>query len=527
MSFKIFIIFIFTGSVFLTSSKFINTLNAPKLYFVIVSLLTFIAFKAICSKDIKTITVANRKTLYYGVYLVCFIQACYGFLQFFNLLSSNNPNFQITGSFENPAGFASVLAIGFPIGLFLIPKAKKVESYLVFTSLATLGFAVFLSGSRVGILSIFISSVVFFFFQKNSWSRLKQFKFYKLFSVLAVMLVIIVVFYFYHQKKDSADGRFLIWKVTSEMIIDKPLFGHGYGSFQLKYMNYQADYFKKNPNSDFAILADDVKQPFNEFIKVAVEFGIVGLFISLLLIVFLFWKIINSKNEDRHLVISGLIAFLVLACFSYPLYYIAVWILLANYLSTLLPTTTIEIKNSKTSALLRSTIIIACFFFIFQIIIQIRSEIKWKSIAMKSLAGNTEEMLPEYEKLYSKTLKQNPFFLYNYGAELNFVGRYNKSIKILSECQTYFNDYDTQMLLADNYYHIGKTAKSLQTYQIASNMIPCRFLPLYQIFQIYKDSGKKNIARKYAKEIVNKKVKIPSLVVNSIKEEASEYLKEN
>jgi O-antigen ligase len=443
-----------------------------------------------------------------------------------SLLPANNPNFKITGSFDNPAGFASVLAISFPIGLYLITKAKTVESYLVFTSLLAVCVAVFLSGSRVGALSIFISSLVFFLFQKNSLSKLKQFRYYKLCSVLALILIIIGVFYFYHQKKDSADGRFLIWKVSSEIISDKPFLGHGYGSFLSQYMNYQADYFKNNPNSEFAILADDVKQPFNEFIKVAVEFGMVGLFVVLLLIMFLFWKIIKSKNEDRYLAISGITSFLIFASFSYPLYYVAIWLLLGFYLSPLFPIKEIKIKNNATSIITRSAIVIACTFLVFLAISQIRAEMKWKTIAESSLAGNTEKMLPEYEKLYSTILKQHPFFLYNYGAELNFVGKFDKSIQILNECQKNFNDYDLQMLLAYNYHHIGKTTKSIQTFQKASNMIPCRFLPLYQIFQIYKELGNKQIALKYANEIVCKKVKIPSITVNSIKEEAEEYLKE-
>nr|WP_321486270.1 hypothetical protein [uncultured Draconibacterium sp.] len=75
---------------------------------------------------------------------------------------------------------------------------------------------------------------------------------------------------------------------------------------------------------------------------------------------------------------------------------------------------------------------------------------QWKKTATNSLKGSTEEMLPEYEKLYSTPLKQNPFFLYNYGAELNYTKKYDKSIEVLIECVNKFNDYDLQLLLADN-----------------------------------------------------------------------------
>ena len=89
-------------------------------------------------------------------------------------------------------------------------------------------------------------------------------------------LIAIGAFILYSQKKDYANGRLLIWNVSVEMIKDKPLFGLGHDTFQAKYMNYQAEYFRNNPNSRYKLLADNVKHPFNEFIKVAVEFGIVS-----------------------------------------------------------------------------------------------------------------------------------------------------------------------------------------------------------------------------------------------------------
>jgi len=143
---------------------------------------------------------------------------------------------------------------------------------------------------------------------------------------------------------------------------------------------------------------------------------------------------------------------------------------------------------------------------------------------MSSLKGNTEEMLPEYRKLYLSGLKRNPFFLYNYGAELNVAGKFDESIAILIACKKRFNDYDLQMLMADNYYKKGETEKAIQAYQHASNMIPCRFLPIYQLFEIYKEAGEKEMAVKYAGKIVNKKVKVPSATISFIQREASEFL---
>ncbi len=415
--------------------------------------------------------------------------------------------------------------MGFPIGLFLVEKVKRIEQYLVSSALVVITIAVFLSGSRTGMLAIIISAMVFLLFRTKVIGKFLQIRYYKLLSVLILTCFVFGALILYNQKKDSANGRLLIWKVSVEMIKDKPVFGHGFGTFQSKYMDYQARYFKGNPNSKYAQLADNVKHPFNEFVKIAVEFGIAGFLIIFLFILIVLWNVLKSKNENRGVVFSGLMSFLLFACFSYPLQYIGVWLLLAFYLLELLSSKEIRLRNVRFPIIARIIVVVICTFILFHFAKQIQVEIKWKTIAMNSLRGNTVAMLPEYEKLCSTSLNRSPFFLYNYGAELNFVGMFDKSIDILTECQQRFNDYDLQMLLADNYHKKGDTEKAIDIYEHASNMIPCRFLPIYQIFDIHRKARQKEMAIKYAHEIVHKKVKIPSLTVKSIKAEAEEYLK--
>ena len=513
----------FTGSVFITSGKFVNVTNTPKFYFVVATLLLAVTIIAVSQDKIKP-DAFRRKTTLWGINIICFLQANYGLLQFVDLLQTNHPKFAITGSFDNPAGFAAVLAMGFPIGLSLMLKTKKVEKYLITVILMVVAIAIFLSGSRSGVLAILVSTVPFLLIETEVIRKLRQLRYYKLLSVLVLGLLVSGAFMLYSQKKGSANGRLLIWKVSTGMIKDKPVFGHGYGAFKAKYMDYQAEYFKNNPGSKYAQLADNVKHPFNEFIKVAVEFGIVGLIVALSLLLFVLWKIIKPGNENRGLIFSGLVSFLVFACFSYPLQYIPVWLLLAFYLTLILTSKEIRIKNTPVSIVARTAVAAIAVFFLFHVRQQIQAEIKWKTIAVNSLRGDTGAMLPEYEKLYSTSLKRNPFFLYNYGAELNVANRFGQSTEILNECKKRFNDYDLQMLLADNYHKKGEHEKAIQMYEHATNMVPCRFLPLYKLFGIYKEANQKDMTEKSAVEIINKQVKIPSSSVSFIKSEASNYL---
>jgi len=63
-------------------------------------------------------------------------------------------------------------------------------------------------------------------------------------------------------------------------------------------------------------------------------------------------------------------------------------------------------------------------------------DMKWAEMSKRSLAGQTERMLPYYEKMKPQ-MKHNPLFLYNYAAELNYIGRYEESLVITEECMNH------------------------------------------------------------------------------------------
>ncbi len=113
---------VFAGSVFLSSDNFVSQTNTPKFYFVVVSLLvTTILLAGINYVNPKVI---KSKTIHWSIYVVCSLQACYGICQFMDWLPSSHSGFAITGSFDNPAGVAVVLAIGFPNRFISVFKSK-------------------------------------------------------------------------------------------------------------------------------------------------------------------------------------------------------------------------------------------------------------------------------------------------------------------------------------------------------------------------------------------------------------------
>ena len=136
MKFKIGIVLIFLGSVFLTSEKFVNTENTVKFYITVfglfIGIITLILKRGNIKIAVQEITSLSTMK---GLYIVGVFQALYGVLQYIGKYQSNHSSFAVTGSFDNPAGFIAVLSLLFPIGIFWYFMSKRLDQRLVFISL--------------------------------------------------------------------------------------------------------------------------------------------------------------------------------------------------------------------------------------------------------------------------------------------------------------------------------------------------------------------------------------------------------
>lgn len=323
-------------------------------------------------------------------------------------------------------------------------------------------------------------------------------------------------------KKDSASGRILIWKVTCNMVKDNGIFGAGSGAFHANYMEFQADYLSQHPDSKYAQLADDVLQPFNEYLLLLYEYGITGLF---LLIVCIISLLRSSKFSSPYFLC--LLSLSVFSFFSYPFRYPFIWVVLAYCIAQInreynKPMLVFKYSNKMWFKISGLIIVITGLFFIIK---DIKFEYQWNKVTKKSLLGKTEEVMPQYEQLHN-SWNGNKFFLYNYGIKLNHIIEYEKSIEIFKQCEQYWNNYDVQMSLGDNYYYLQRWDEAEQHFVKASHMCPNRFIPLYKLYQINLRKNKKDQAFELANRILKKDVKVPSAIVNTIKAEMKEYIED-
>ena len=272
----------------------------------------------------QTVSACSTLYLFGTVVSFSFALSLYGVLQYFGLISSGNTYFPVTGSFDNPAGFAAALACTLPMCFQFFKIEKKYLKYAAIVEAAIMALAVILSGSRAGILSIAITIGVWIFVQSKI-VRYKSLMRRKTALLIAIIFLSTVLYFF---KKDSADGRLLIWRCTLDMVVDKPIFGHGKGAFQAKYMIYQAEYFKANPDSRYAQLADNALHPFNEYLLILCEHGITGLCVVVLLVFLLIKAYRSNQSNEKLPALVSLLALSIFSFFSYPFKYPFTWVLL-------------------------------------------------------------------------------------------------------------------------------------------------------------------------------------------------------
>lgn len=228
--------------------------------------------------------------------------------------------------FVNTGQYASYLMMFFPtlLAFAVFEKNKSKRDFIIriicgFASLLILGIA-FLNNARTCWIASIIVILVYIGLSKNVHKGLK------IKSIITFIVIAILLFGLaYFLKKDSADGRILIYKLSFKMFMDNPFLGVGFNCFEAHYNLYQADYFQKYNDSRAAWLADDISVAYNEIIQSLAELGVSAVII---------WAIISKQIVRRlHILFeknavvawgnAGFIGFIIVslcAClFSYPL----------------------------------------------------------------------------------------------------------------------------------------------------------------------------------------------------------------
>lgn len=401
------------------------------------------------------------------------------------------------------------------IGLIhLNKKSKKTSTLLIFVSFIV-SFMLYESDSRASWLSFAIGILTFF-----SPLIIKHLPKSIIIRTGSLLILICLCTYLisglYSYKKDSADGRILIWKISLEMVKDKPILGYGFDGFRKNYMNYQAAYFQeKQLPETINNLADDNHHAFNEFLRIIIEQGIIGviiLFIFLTTIGYTIYKYKLYIDTVSRTIISCLTALLFFSFFSYPLstFHInaLIVILLAGLACSSQDTPIWKLQIRSISLIIPYSII----FFISSV--YLFSYSKANSDWLNTLKGvyTNDNILEEARK----KLSGNPYFLSTYGKYLNKKKRYSKAASILSQSIKEYPSYYTVMELGISYKAQKKYTEAMHCFYKAMHMIPHKIKPLYFMMELYYDQKDYKSAIQLSNRILCKQPKIRSSELNII-----------
>ena len=440
------------------------------------------------------------------------LQALYGLLQYTGYIETQS-YFSVIGSFDNPAGFAASIVLCYPFLLCHSSNGKR--KTLKFMACILLIISVILSGSRAGILTLCVVTLLFCVLRYRKLIHKRRILFISGGALLLIGLFIGLIYL----KSASASGRVLIWKVSAGLCKEHIIRGNGSGSFKAIYMPEQAGYLSSSrADGSDRMLAGNTNHPFNEYLLLLIEQGFIGIALFLLLLVAVF----RSNVPFDTPALLAIVSIAIFSCFSYPFKYAFVWFMTIYCLASLnQPEVALRTIHFNKPFLL-IILFILCFFSIKNIIF----ERTWKRISLVAEKNNglLDNELSVFTKLYDEW-NGNPYFLYNYASELKNVELYKQSVNIFLHCESYINTYDLQMQLADNYYQMECWEEAERRYKLAQCMCPSRFLPLQGLLRIYVKSDNCILAERVALEIINKRIKIPSYTVSIIQEEARNYLR--
>jgi O-antigen polymerase len=507
---------------------------------------------------LRNIGLKNYPWLLFAIVVSGIIQAVYGNLQLLGYYTSNHSGFKMTGSFFNPGPYAGFLVSVWSValGMYLykdsittqVQSNKKSNSLIlniiikyIFEYIPLLGIisiAIVLPAlqSRASWIALIVSSAILlelrYRFLRNGLKQVKA-KFQKTaLIVLAIGIVSTGLFSLYHYKKASSDGRAFIWKVTSEMIADNPLFGVGFDRFKANYMNYQADYFAKNGETAEVLVADNVYYAFNEGLQFVAENGLLGFLVLLIVLFFLLQTKPTTKPETTFIAKTGLLTIGVFACFSYPMQILPIKLVLIFLLAILsnYSMATFQLKiteNTKQLLYYKVSFVLLAFLTMNNTFSYTKNLsqafITWNNALNSHQYGDYNGAIQEFELAYP-ILNKDGDFLMNYGKTLTMAGEFQKAIAALEQSKSYQNNTVIATALGDSYKGIKQYNKAESCYKQAINMTPSKFYGHYLLAKLYDNSRQKEKAITLAKEILNKKIKIPSTAIEEIQLEMKKIL---
>jgi len=539
-----FLLFLFTG--YVLAVNYFNSGNTVSTKWILLVQLMLLFFYLRIALQDKTL----RFYIFVFFIFTGLVEAVWGLRQLYGFIPSNHNFFKLTGSFFNSGPYSGYIVVVAPLALYVVLKDAVVfkrkffigflPHYVRFTVsvLALTGVVLVLPAtmSRAAWIAALVSCgfVVSQYYLQKTQVRdylVRQRKSVIILLSIGAVLLACGAVGIYQLKKNSADGRALIWKTTLKMIPKHPM-GVGLGQFSGAYGEEQAAYFASVKASvQEELVAGNPEYTFNEYLQILVEFGVVTALVLFAAFIVLIYMGIKRKAIAET---GGLISLLVFASMSYPfnlLPFLIVLVLLMALILTKKQAVRIKGLTEKSVVLSWKPVFIlltVAGIILFVTLVQryptYNAYKEWNNLKMMGSADAYPEMKNEYEKLYPYLSDQTPF-LFEYAQCLNKAGEYAKSNQVLELAIKISCDPMLYNIMGKNYQGLKKYQLAEQNFLLASRIVPSRLYPYYLLANLYAESGNTRKALLMAQKVLKKEPKVQSTTINEMREKMRGLIK--
>lgn len=462
------------------------------------------------------------------------VEAVWGMQQLHGYTYSNHSLFRLTGSFFNPGPYCGYLAAVLPVCLWAALKFQKGMHYFAWICVGAILIVLPAGMSRSAWMAAVVACGWVYWTERIGWEKAKAaYIRYKNATIPFIAIVAILagcaIAGVYGMKRDSADGRLLMWKVTGKAIAGQPLAGTGLGGFPAAYAEAQGEYFATGTaTGQEKQVAGCPEYAFNEYLQIGLEQGIGGL------IVFVLWLgsmgYYGIRNR-QHGAVGGVLALAVFAVSSYPLQLPSFWMILV-FLGAICVTK--DGTQARSSALPVSsaypiTIISllslasVCLFILQKGQYEVYK--RWGRMQMVYNNKAYESVSEDYKDLHDK-LKHKPEFLFEEAQCLSKTGRYAEAIRVLERAKRLSGDPMIRYMIAKNRQATGDYREAERELLHAIGILPERLYPYYLLAKLYAEPAfyQADKFRAAAGAVLTKEPKVESSAIREMRTEIKKIL---
>lgn len=493
----------------------------------IAGIVAFIVFSPKTIKEYLPIATSWVFILYGAVETVWGIRQLYGFTY------SNHSLYALTGSFYNPGPYSGYLAMIFPICLYEWLKRKdekKTIPFYIALIVMLLILCVLPAGmSRSAwiaatVSSVYICSMYYKIEIKNyiKYHRKKTIHY----AIVTFILTGIALGGIYQMKKNSADGRLFMWKIATHAVCEHPWTGAGRTGVPAAYGQAQEDYFAAgNYTEKEELVAGAPEYVFNEYLQVAVAWGIPVLCIGVLIIG---GSMYLGHKQGVYGLCGALLSLAVFAFSSYPLQFPAfVSALIILVLACAVRGLPLEKVCFR---LLFSVLLLGGGYGFFRQYQQQKKRVEvcrlWTKNRIFYHSGAYPQAVESDAEIY-EDMKWNARFMFEYGHALHKLHRYETSNEVLKEALKVSGD---PMILNI----IGKNEQEMKNYESAEHWLlravhrlPGRIYPYYLLANLYADPAffQSDKLKQMVGTVLEKEPKVQSTAIKQMRRNVRELLK--